>query len=90
MDACLLTKTAEEVTNKLSEFGLSLSGHIVAVVADGVSAMVNFGRLLTVNIICAMHMLYILLFVTFCRIKRHLMKLTLQKESQVPKLMLKN
>ena len=37
-------KTVEEVKNKLSEFSLSLSRHIVAVVTDGVSAMVKFGR----------------------------------------------
>ena len=37
-------KTSEEVENKLSEFSLSLSRHIVVVVTDGVSAMVKFGQ----------------------------------------------
>ena len=33
-----------EVENKLSEFSLSLSRHIVAVITDGACAMVKFGR----------------------------------------------
>ena len=37
-------KTIEEVENKLSEFSLSLSRHIVAVATDGASVMVKFGR----------------------------------------------
>ena len=37
-------KTVEEVENKLSEFSLSLSRHIVVVVPDGTSAMVKFGQ----------------------------------------------
>ena len=37
-------KTVEEVQNKLSEFSLSISRHIVAVVTDSASAMVTFGR----------------------------------------------
>ena len=37
-------KIVEEVVNKLSEFSLSLSRHIVAVVTDGASAMVKFGQ----------------------------------------------
>ena len=37
-------KTVEEVENKLSEFSLSLSRHIVAVVTYWASAMANFGR----------------------------------------------
>ena len=36
-------KTIEEVENRLSEFGLSLSWHIAAVVTDGAIAMVKFG-----------------------------------------------
>ena len=36
-------KTVEAVEKKLSEFSSSLSGHIVAVVADGASAMVKLG-----------------------------------------------
>ena len=36
-------RTVEEVENKLSEFSLSLSRHIVAVVTVGVSPMVKFG-----------------------------------------------
>ena len=35
-------KTVEEVENKLSEFSLSLSRHIVAVATDGMSAMIKF------------------------------------------------
>ena len=37
-------KTVEKVDNNLSEFSLSLSRHIVAVVTDGASTMVKFGR----------------------------------------------
>ena len=37
-------KKIEEIENKLSEFSLSPSRHIVAVVTDGASAMVKFGR----------------------------------------------
>ena len=37
-------KTVEEVENTLSEYTLSVSRHTVAVVTDGASAMVNFGR----------------------------------------------
>ena len=36
-------KTFEKVENKLSEFNLSLSRHIIAVATDGASAMVKFG-----------------------------------------------
>ena len=37
-------KTVDEVKNKLYEFSLSLSRHIVAVVTHGVDAVVKFGR----------------------------------------------
>ena len=37
-------KTVEDVENKLSEFSLTLSRHIVAVVTGGEIAMVKFGR----------------------------------------------
>ena len=37
-------RTVEEAENKLSESSSSLCRHIVAVVADGASAMVKFGR----------------------------------------------
>ena len=37
-------KTVDEVENNLSEFSLSLSRQIVAVITDGVSAMVKFGQ----------------------------------------------
>ena len=56
-------KTAEEVENKLSVFSLSLSMHIVAVVTDAASVMVNFGRcvdcehqLCTINYAPAIHL----------------------------------
>ena len=45
---------------------------------------------MTVNINCAIHMLFILLFVTFYAESRHFIELMSQKVRKVPKLMLMN
>ena len=83
--------TAEKTVaeDKLSEFSLSLSRHIVTVVPDGTSAMVKFGRCVDCeHQLCYAHAIHLAVCVVLYK-KKRINKTDVMKGSQMPKVMMK-